>query len=145
LPTLRRFLIGTIWNTPSGDFIISIRKRKTEYRHALQIFDCRERCFDDVGAARFGSAEPPVNQQNPSTSDPKPCAPGERLQLDPQTQRPTTTGRGENLSEKLSRDEGVLRPPNLDQDIKAPTPNVGDTPVIPPPDSPGGNPRVRPK
>ena len=88
---------------------------------------------------------PPVNQQNPSTVDPKPCEPGERLQLDPQTQKPTTTGRGENLSEKLSRDEGVLCPPNLDQDIKAPTPNVGDTPVIPPPGSPGGNPNVRPK
>src|SRR6516165_9200825 len=87
--------------------------------------------------------KPPVDQQSPPTVDP--CAPGERLTQDPQTQRPTTTGRGENLSEKLSRDEGVLCPPNLDQDIKAPTPNVGDTPVIPPPDSPGGNPRVRPK
>src|ERR1700756_4404370 len=30
------------------------------------------------------------------------------VRLDPQTQRPTATGRGENLSEKLSRDEGVL-------------------------------------
>ena len=29
---------------------------------------------------------PPVNQQNPSTVDPKPCAPGERLQLDTQNQ-----------------------------------------------------------
>jgi hypothetical protein len=88
---------------------------------------------------------PPINQQNPSTVDPKSCAPGERLQLDPQTQKPTTTRRGENLSERLSRDEGVLCPPNLDQDIKAPTPNVGNSPVIPPPGSPGGNPNVRPK
>ena len=74
-----------------------------------------------------------------------PCAPGERLTQDPQTERPITTGRGENLSEKLSRDEGVLCPPNLDPDIKLPTPDVGDKPVIPPPGSPGGNPNVRPK
>jgi hypothetical protein len=88
---------------------------------------------------------PPVDQQNPSTIDPKACAPGERLQQDPQTQRPTTEGRGENLSDKLARDEGVLCPPNLDPDIKAPTPNLGNTPIIPPPGSPGGNPNVRPK
>jgi hypothetical protein len=50
--------------------------------------------------------------------------------------RPTTTGRGENLSEKLSRDEGVLCPPNLGPDIKLPTPDAGRTPVIPPPGSP---------
>jgi hypothetical protein len=88
---------------------------------------------------------PPVDQQNPSVVDPKACAPGERLTQDPQTQKPTTTGRGENLSDKLSRNEGVLCPPNVDRDIKAPTPNTGDTPVIPPPGSPGGNPNVRPK
>ncbi|HEY7299014.1 MAG TPA: hypothetical protein VH684_13990 [Xanthobacteraceae bacterium] len=95
----------------------------------------------------FVSAQtnPPVDQQNPSAVDPKACAPGERLTQDPQTQKPTTSGRGENLSDKLSRNEGVLCPPNLDPEIKAPTPNVGDTPVIPPPGSPGGNPNVRPK
>ena len=87
--------------------------------------------------------KPPVDQQSPSIVDP--CAPGERLTQDPQTQRPTTIGRSQNLSEKLSRDEGVLCPPNLDPDIKLPTPDVGKTPVIPPPGSPGGNPSVRPK
>jgi len=92
-----------------------------------------------------GSAQPkpPVDQQSPSTVDP--CAPGERLTQDPQTQRPTTIGRDENLSEKLSRDEGVLCLPNLGPDIKLPTPDAGRTPVIPPPGSPGGNPNVRPK
>jgi hypothetical protein len=39
--------------------------------------------------------KPPVDQQNPSTVDPKACAPGERLTQDPQTQRPITIGRGE--------------------------------------------------
>jgi hypothetical protein len=89
-----------------------------------------------------GQPKPPVDQ--PSRVDPKACAPGERLTQDPQTKRPVTPG-GENLSEKLSRNEGVLCPPNLDPDIKLPTPDVGDTPVIPPPGSPGGNPNVRPK
>jgi hypothetical protein len=89
--------------------------------------------------------KPPVDQQNPPSVNSKACAPGERLTQDPQTHRPVTTGQGENLSEKLSRDEGVLCPPNLDPYIKVPTPNVGDTPIIPPPGSPGGNPNVRPK
>jgi hypothetical protein len=89
--------------------------------------------------------KPPINQQNPLSLDPKACSPGERLTQDPQTKRPVTPGGGENLSEKLSRNEGVLCPPNLDPDIKVPTPDVGKTPVIPPPGSPGGNPNVRPK
>jgi hypothetical protein len=89
--------------------------------------------------------KPPVDQQNPSAVDRKACAPGERLTQDPQTQRPITTGRSENLSEKLSRDEGVLCPPNLDPDIRLPAPDAGKTPIIPPPGSPGGNPNVRPK
>jgi hypothetical protein len=93
----------------------------------------------------WAQQRPPIAQQNPSTVDPKACAPGERLQQDPQTQKPTTSGQGENLSDKLSKNEGVLCPPNLDPDIKAPTPDVGDKPVIPPPGSPGGNPNIRPK
>jgi hypothetical protein len=29
--------------------------------------------------------------------------------------------------------------------MKAPAPNLGNTPIIPPPGSPGGDPNVRPK
>lgn len=50
-----------------------------------------------------------------------------------------------NLSDKLARTGGVICPPNVDPDIKAPTPNAGKMPVIPPPGSPGGNPNVQPK
>jgi hypothetical protein len=55
-PILRRLLIvKAIWNTQAA---ISLSSQKTEYRHALQIFDdCRERRFDAFGAARFGSAD----------------------------------------------------------------------------------------
>ncbi len=59
----------------------------------------------------------------------------------------TTTGqRAEPLGDKLARSDGVLcPPPGVDPEIRAPTPDTGNTPVIPPPGSPGGDPNVRPK
>ena len=59
----------------------------------------------------------------------------------------TTTGqRAEPLGDKLARSDGVLCPPaGVDPEIRAPTPDTGNTPVIPPPGSPGGDPTVRPK
>jgi hypothetical protein len=40
----------------------------------------------------------------------------------------------------------VLCPPSgVDPEMRAPTPDTGKTPVIPPPGSPGGDPNVRPK
>ena len=59
----------------------------------------------------------------------------------------TTTGqRAEPLGDKLARSDGVLCPPaGVDPDMRAPTPQGGNTPVIPPPGSPGGDPNVRPK
>ena len=58
-----------------------------------------------------------------------------------------TTGQArEQLADKLARSDGVLcPPPGVDPEIHAPTPDAGNTPVIPPPGSPGGNPDVRPK
>ena len=50
-----------------------------------------------------------------------------------------------SLSEKLDQGSGVICPPNVDPAIKAPTPQTGQTPVIPPPGSPGGDPKVQPK
>jgi hypothetical protein len=59
----------------------------------------------------------------------------------------TTTGqRAEALGDRLAKSDGVLCPPaGVDPEIRAPTPDSGNTPVIPPPGSPGGNPNVRPK
>jgi hypothetical protein len=52
----------------------------------------------------------------------------------------------QTLSDKLSQSGGVICPPgNVDPAMKAPTPQDGTTPVIPPPGSPGGNPNVQPK
>ena len=77
-------------------------------------------------------------------TDPKACAPGERMvQGADGPKAPTTTG--ENLSDKLARTDGVICPPNVDPGIKLPTPDAGRTPVIPPPGSPGGDQTVRPK
>jgi hypothetical protein len=60
-----------------------------------------------------------------------------------------TTGKsttGKSLSERLARSDGVIcPPPGVDADIKAPTPEGGRMPVIPPPGSPGGDPNIRPK
>ena len=59
----------------------------------------------------------------------------------------TTTGQAsEPLSDKLAKSDGVLCPPaGVDPEIHAPTPDAGNTPVIPPPGSPGGDPTIRPK
>jgi hypothetical protein len=61
----------------------------------------------------------------------------------------TTTGQGqETLGDRLAKSDGVLCPPTgVDPEIHAPTPDAGDsnTPVIPPPGSPGGDPSVRSK
>jgi hypothetical protein len=52
---------------------------------------------------------------------------------------------GQTPSQKLGQTNGVICPPDIDPAIKAPTPEGGKTPVIPPPGSPGGNPQVQPK
>jgi hypothetical protein len=55
-------------------------------------------------------------------------------------------GSHEELGDKLAKSNGVICPPkNIDPEIRAPTPNTGKMPVIPPPGSPGGNPNVQPK
>jgi hypothetical protein len=60
---------------------------------------------------------------------------------------PQTRGQGgTNLSDTLSRSDGVIcPPPSADRGIATPPPGGGNTPVIPPPGSPGGDPTVRPK
>ena len=82
-------------------------------------------------------------QDRPSAADPKGCAPSERLQTDGKAPESKA---GEPLSDKLARTDGVICPPNVDPEIKAPTPQNGNKmPVIPPPGSPGGDQSVRPK
>ncbi|MGM5025164.1 MULTISPECIES: hypothetical protein [unclassified Tardiphaga] len=60
----------------------------------------------------------------------------------------TTTGQSPEPRDKLAKSDGVLCPPsNVDPAMRARTPNSdsSNTPVIPPPGSPGGDQSVRPK
>ncbi len=49
------------------------------------------------------------------------------------------------LSDKLDQGSGVICPPDVDPGMKTPAPQTGKMPVIPPPGSPGGDPKVQPK
>ena len=76
------------------------------------------------------------------THDPRACRDGQ----DSRATAPLPSAPGSRtLSERLAQTDGVICPPDVDPDIKAPTPQGGTTPVIPPPGSPGGDPTVRPK
>jgi hypothetical protein len=76
--------------------------------------------------------------------DPKACAPGERML--PGAQVPQVPERpNEPLSDRLARTEGIICPPDIDPEIRAPTPDVGTMPIIPPPGTPGGDQTVRPQ
>jgi hypothetical protein len=85
----------------------------------------------------------PGRERSPSTVDPKACTPNERQEQGRRGPDASAT-KGESTTDKLARTEGVICPPNVDPEIKAPTPEAGKTPVIPPPGSPGGDPGVRP-
>ena len=100
-----------------------------------------------------GAQAPPSPATPPAQTAPPPpvrannCAPMPPRQGAVTPEGTTTTGqRAEPLSDKLARSDGVLCPPaGVDPEIRAPTPESGNTPVIPPPGSPGGDPMVRPK
>ncbi|MGY3529685.1 MULTISPECIES: hypothetical protein [Bradyrhizobium] len=75
------------------------------------------------------------------------CAPQQPSHPGAAVPEGTTTGQGgQPLGDKLAKSDGVLCPPaGIDPEMRAPTPQGGNTPVIPPPGSPGGDPAVRPK
>jgi hypothetical protein len=110
-----------------------------------------------LGLLLAATAMVPTRSVAAPPGDPKPCEPGVMSQVDPSTRssgtkdpnrsEPSTTGsaNSENPSDKLARGDGVLCPPNVDPGMAAPPPRGGNTPVIPPPGSPGGNPNVQPK
>lgn len=98
-----------------------------------------------IAQAPPAPATPPQATAPPSAQHATGCAPQDR----PNRQADgTTTGQSrEPLGDRLARSDGVLCPPSgVDPDMHAPTPDTGgNTPVIPPPGSPGGDPTVRPK
>ncbi|MDO9061076.1 MAG: hypothetical protein Q7U92_18925 [Bradyrhizobium sp.] len=98
-------------------------------------------CSNVAGAqAPPSPATPPARTAPPSPDRPVNCAPL------PSQQGTTTGQRAEPLSDRLARSDGVLcPPPGIDPEIRAPTPETGNMPVIKPPGSPGGDPTIRPK
>jgi|SRR5690349_12841210 len=82
---------------------------------------------------------PPQQPGNPQTTIPE--------KVDPPLRKNDTTGStGSTLSDQLEGSKGVIKPPpNVDPEMRVPAPDVGRTPVIPPPGTPGGNQEVQPK
>jgi hypothetical protein len=92
-------------------------------------------------------ATPMAETAAPQPQRPTNCAAMKPDSRGPNASEGTTTGQGnEALGDKLAKSNGVLCPPSgVDPEMRAPTPDTGSTPVIPPPGSPGGNPNVQPK
>jgi hypothetical protein len=92
--------------------------------------------------------------QNPQPAPPQethpPLAPPNAPQPPPEQIAPAgrtpTTGKT-TLSDKLSQQQGTLKPSRVDPDIQVPPPShtQGTMPVIPPPGTPGGDQKVVPK
>ena len=93
-------------------------------------------------ATPMAETAPPAPQR---TTECAPMKPG--VTRGPNAGEGTTVGQAnEALGDKLARSNGVLCPPSgVDPEMRAPTPDAGNTPVIPPPGSPGGSPNVQPK
>jgi len=95
--------------------------------------------------APLSPATPPAQTAPPAPASSTECAPAPpRGTIEPQD---STTGQAtEPLGDRLARSNGVLCPPSgVDPEMRAPTPDAGKMPVIPPPGSPGGNPNLQPK
>ena len=104
----------------------------------LELVHCGVRCSNVKAIINRGglmlaltfAAVGPACAQTPSAEQ-KPCS--------------ELSDSSKTLSDKLNQGGGVICPPNVDPGIKAPTPETGKMPVIPPPGSPGGDPTVKPK
>jgi hypothetical protein len=102
------------------------------------------------GVANAQKPPDPAKPAQQQTAPPAPAQPTNCAAMPPKGSAPaegSTVGRAnEPLGDKLAKSDGVLCPPaGVDPEIRAPTPDAGKTPVIPPPGSPGGDPHVRPK
>lgn len=107
-----------------------------------------------VGAAHAQAPSspttPPAQTAPPAAAQPTNCAPmpphGTGSGTGSGTKEGTVGQANEPLGDKLAKSDGTLCPPsNVDPEMRAPTPDSGNTPVIPPPGSPGGDQSLRPK
>jgi hypothetical protein len=100
-----------------------------------------------IAQAPPAPATPPQRTAPPSVQHDTGCAPADRPSRSAVPDGTTTGQSREPLGDRLAKSEGVLcPPPGVDPEMHAPAPDTGgNTPVIPPPGSPGGDPTVRPK
>jgi hypothetical protein len=110
-------------------------------------FSCVLMAASGVAAAHGppAPATPPAHIAPPASA--YNCAPTQSTPQGNIVPEGTTTGQNrEPLGDQLAKSDGVLCPPaGVDPQMRAPTPDAGNTPVIPPPGSPGGDPTIRPK
>ena len=98
-----------------------------------------------AGLSGTASAQTPSAPGNPVQQQPRdPNMPAQQNTL---PEKVDSTGSAGTLSDKLQRSDGVITPPDVGSGmtVRPPVPNPGTTPVIPPPGSPGGNPRLDPR
>ena len=101
-----------------------------------------------LSAAAVAQAPPKANP--PAAPKAGPAASGDcansRATIGQSGEVHTSKPGNQDLSERLAQSNGVICPPEqVDPAIKAPTPQGGSMPVIPPPGSPGGDTKVQPK
>ena len=97
-----------------------------------------------VAAQAPPKTEPPIAPKIEQL-DPNACG-ADRATIGQGGELDTKKADGRDLSDRLASSGGVICPPSqVDPVIKAPTPQGGSMPVIPPPGSPGGNPNIAPK
>lgn len=107
-----------------------------------------------LGLAAFISLSWVAGAQNPQPAPPRethpPLAPPNASQPPPEQIAPAgrTAAAGETtLSDKLSQQQGTLKPSAVDPDIQVPMPShtLSTMPVIPPPGTPGSDQKIVPK
>ncbi|MGN6308321.1 MAG: hypothetical protein ACTHNN_02040 [Xanthobacteraceae bacterium] len=101
-----------------------------------------------AGSFSGANAQAPAAPTPPTKADQR-CAPSQSAP-DQGTIAPREGAAGQKngatLGDKLAQSDGVICPPsNVDPKMRAPAPNGGPMPVIPPPGSPGGDQTIRPK
>ena len=122
----------------------------------MRIFSLLTAGYVIAGATlAFAQAPPSPSTPVPSTAPAniaRPanhCSPTEAMPEDSTiAPKGTTTGqgRGPQLTDRLAQSGGVLCPPSgVDPGMRAPTPEGGNTPVIPPPGSRDSDSSMRPK
>jgi hypothetical protein len=102
-----------------------------------------------AASAVYAQAPPQPPLAQPGSQPTVRCAPvqpPQQGQGKDDTSQQTTGQSREPLSDRLAQADGIMCPPsNVDPQMNKGAPEVGKTPVLPPPGSPGGDPTVRPK